>query len=300
MQPITCVFADDSTHSLTDLGTAHQALCASPPPFSSAALLLHTCQRVEWYAAAELIPSALALLGQASTTGHRAALTRLAQIAAGTRSLIPGERLIQVQVQNAAARLYPTHPIYEVSRKALTLAARARERFDLVAPVADYSDLPTLLLEERARQPMQLLVIGGGMLARAVAAAPPEGYERVVMMTRGPRKLRRLVGGLGNVTVVGGRPGLERALDGGPYDTVIATTNLHADYQEQVRDAALGPLAGRIVDLCGTPALEERTDGYSHLYDPDVLQILADANRGLSESAAMARQWIAENAEVRV
>ncbi|MFE6737534.1 Rossmann-fold NAD(P)-binding domain-containing protein [Streptomyces tubercidicus] len=299
MQPITCVFADDSTHSLTELGKAHQALCAAPPPFSSAALLLHTCQRIEWYAAAELIPSALVLLGQASTTGHRAALTRLAQIAAGTRSLIPGERLVQVQVQNAATRLYPSHPIYDISRKALALAARARERFGLVA-IADYSDLPMLLLEERARQPKQLLVIGGGMLARAVAAAPPEGYERVVMMTRGPRKLRRLVDGLGNVTVVRGLPSLDRALDGAPYDTVIATTNLHADYQQQVQEAAVGPLSGRVLDLCGTPALEERPDGYSHLYDPDVLQVLADANRGLSDSASLARQWIAENAEVRV
>lgn len=298
MQPITCVFADDTTHSLTELGLAHQSLCASPPPFSQAALLLHTCQRVEWYAAAEAIPPTLALPWKASTTGYRDALIRLAQITAGTRSLIPGERFIQRQVLATASSLYPGHPIYDVIHGALSLATRAREHFELFAAV-DYSDLPTLLLAKQPHGPKQLLVIGGGMLARAVAAAPPPGYERVLMMTRGPRKLRRVVEGLGNVTVVR-RPSLARVLGGTSYDTVIATTNLHGDYRQQVQEAVTGPLSGQVLDLCGTPALETRPDGYCHLYDPGVLQALADANSDMTDRASLARQWIAEHAEVRV
>ncbi|MFD9196595.1 hypothetical protein ACFWCA_51490, partial [Streptomyces phaeochromogenes] len=135
MQPISYIFADDTTHSLAELGAAHQGLCASPPGPSHMGLLLHTCQRVEWYAAAEIMPPAFELLGRSSTSGQRAALVRLGQIAAGSRSLIPGERFIYRQVREAAARLAVDHPLYGVTRGALLLATRAREEFGLYAQV---------------------------------------------------------------------------------------------------------------------------------------------------------------------
>ncbi|MEW1657815.1 hypothetical protein [Streptomyces sp. NPDC093707] len=298
MQPIAYVYADDTTHSLTDLGAAHQALCAAPPSPSETGMLLHTCQRIEWYAVAESLPPTLALLGQSQMFGQRSALIRLAQIAAGCRSLIPGERFIHRQVQEAGLRLLPGHPLYTVTRDALALASRAREEFGLFART-DYSDLPGLFLTGSSTTPQQLLVIGGGMLARAVAAAPPHGYSRVVVMTRGPRKLRRLVEGLGNVTVVR-YPSLGTALAGQTYDTVIATTNVHGEYREYVREAITGPRSGRVLDLCCTPALTDRPDQYHHLYDPDVLGVLADANASMAGRALQARQWIDQNVEVRV
>ncbi|MFI0942816.1 hypothetical protein [Streptomyces sp. NPDC021020] len=298
MQPIAYVYADDTTHTLTDLGAAHQALCAAPQFFSETGMLLHTCQRIEWYAVAESLPPALALLGRSQMFGERSALVRLAQIAAGSRSLIPGERFIHRQVQEAGLRLLPDHPLYAVTRDALALASRAREEFGLYART-DYSDLPGLFLTGGSTTPQQLLVVGGGMLARAVAAAPPHGYHRVVMMTRGPRKLRRLVEGLGNVTVVR-HPSLDKALADEPYDTVIATTNLHGEYREHVRAAITGPRSRRVLDLCCTPALTDRPDQYHHLYDPDVLGVLTDANADMASRALQARQWIAQNVEVRV
>ncbi|MFD4113203.1 hypothetical protein ACFWSJ_07090 [Streptomyces niveus] len=298
MQPITYVYADDTTHSLAELGAVHQGLCASPPEPSHIGLLLHTCQRIEWYAVAEALPPAVELLGRSSACGQRAALVRLAQIAAGSLSLIAGERFIYRQVREAASRLMPDHPLHGVVRDALVLAARARQEFGLYAQV-DYSDLPHILFDRCASEPRRLLVIGGGMLARAIAAAPPPGYDRVVMMTRGPRKLRRLVEGLGTVTVVR-HTSLDRALGGRPYDTIIATTNVHGDYQQQVRAAAAGPQSRDVVDLCCTPALPERPNGYRHLYDPDVLRVLAEANRSMADRALQAREWIAQNVEVTV
>lgn len=289
------VFVDDTTHSLAAVGHAHQALCAAPPGPSRCGMLLHTCQRIEWYTACEPSASIPALGSRPPVWGRRRALTRLAQIAAGTRSLVLGERFIHRQVVDAAGRLPADHPLFQLGTDALRLAEQAREKFDLHADV-DYSDLPRLLLTPHNGSARRLLVIGGGMLARAVAAAPPAGYERVLMLTRGPRKLRRLVEGLGNVTVVRA-PSLATALDGRPYDTVIATTNLHPDYRRVVADAASSPLCGGVVDLCCAPAVDRR-EGYHHLYDPEVLHTLARANRDMASRAADARRWITQRAEV--
>ncbi|MDT3399831.1 hypothetical protein RKE29_24865 [Streptomyces sp. B1866] len=291
------VFADDTTHSLPALGRIHQTLCAEQPALQLEGMLLHTCQRIEWYAVGSPASPVPVLDGRPCHQGSRAALARLAQIAAGTRSLVLGERFIHQQVRAAAGRLPADHPLFRLATEALRLAEQARKTFDLHASV-DYSDLPKLLLSRYGSAPGRLLlVIGGGMLARAVAAAPPAGYERVVMMTRGPRKLRRLVDGLGNVTVIRA-PSLAAALTGRPYDTVIATTNLHPDYRAQVAAAACSSRCGGVVDLCGTPALDQRPEGYHHLYDPEVLRTLAVANRDLAERAALARQWIIQQAEV--
>lgn len=297
---VVCVFADDTTHSLTALGRAHQALCADPPAVSPSGMLLHTCHRVEWYAVGSPAAPVAALASQPRTWGRRQALIRLAQIAAGTRSLVLGERFIHRQVLGAAGRLPSDHPLFGLTKEALRLAEHARERFELYATV-DYSDLPQLLLGHQSGGPERrlLLLIGGGMLARVVAAVPPAGYDRVVMMTRGPRKLRRLVDGLGIVTVVRA-PSLARALDSWPYDTVIATTNLHPGYRRHVIEAACSPRCGGVVDLCCTPVLDQRPVGYRHLYDPDVLHILAAANQGMAQRADLARQWIAQHAEVTV
>ncbi|MGW0660109.1 hypothetical protein [Streptodolium elevatio] len=289
------LFADDTTHSLEALGQAHQALCAVPPGPSGHGMLLHTCQRIEWYTAGDSSASIRMLESRPRIWGRHRALIRLAQIAAGTRSLVLGERFIHRQVVDAVGRLTSDHPLFQLTTSALRLAEQAREEFDLRAEV-DYSDLPTLLLTPRG-DARQLLVIGGGMLARAVASAPPAGYERVVMLTRGPRKLRRLVEGLGNVTVVRA-PSLETALADRPYDTVIATTNLHPEYRRRVADAASSPRCGGVVDLCCAPALDQRPKRYHHLYDPEVLHTLAAANRDLAERAAHARQWITQHAEV--
>lgn len=298
MQTIAYVYADDTTHSLTVLGKAHQWLCATPPAPSKVGLLLHTCQRIEWYSRAQIVPPAVELLGHVSTPGARGALVRLAQIAAGSRSLIPGESFIHRQVYAAFTRLMPDHPLYGITREALLLATRAREEFSLSAKV-DYSDLPTMLFTPGPHTPRQLLIIGGGMLARAVAAAPPPGYDHVVMWTRGPRKLRRVVEGLSNVSVVR-HPSLARVLNGKLYDTVIATTNLHGDYLEHVLETITAPQARRVLDLCATPALTDRPANYRHLYDLDVLRALASANEEMTERAFLARRWIAEKAEVRV
>ncbi|WP_326768782.1 hypothetical protein OG978_33425 [Streptomyces sp. NBC_01591] len=296
-RPITHSFADDTTHSLAVLGQTHQELCTENLAPSANGMLLHTCHRVEWYAVGNSDSPVRILENRLRTTGRHEALTRLAQIAAGTRSMILGERFVQRQVHEAANRLGPDHPLSQLAADALLLAERARQEFDLYAKV-DYSDLPQLLLGRHSdNEARKLLIVGGGMLARAIAAAPPSGYDRVVMMTRGPRKLRRMMDGLDTVTVVRS-PSLARALDGQPHDTVIATTNLPADYQSQVVDATRSPLSRGVVDLCCVPVLDERPLGYRHLYDPDVLHTLKAANRDMTERATLARQWVAQHAEV--
>ncbi|UGQ14341.1 hypothetical protein LO772_12565 [Yinghuangia sp. ASG 101] len=292
-------FIDDTTHPLPALGRMHHDLTQNPPPRSAHGVLLHTCQRVEWYAVGDLAAPVPALRERPIFLGRQRALVRLAQIAAGTRSLVLGEQFVFRQVRAAAEQLPSNHPLFRLLVDALDLAERAREEFRLQAHV-DYSDLPRFLLDHRDRgQARRLLIIGGGMLARAVAAAPPGTYEQIVMMTRGPRKLRRLVDGADNITVVRAAS-LRKALGGRPYDTVIATTNLGPDYRAWVSAAAWSPHCCGVVDLCGEPALDRRPARYLHLYDPDVLETLAEANRDVAERAVLARRWIAQHAEVLV
>lgn len=55
--------------------------------------------------------------------------------------------------------------------------------------------------------------------------------------------------------------------------------------------------ARTILDLCCPPVLDERPTPYHHRYDTDVLLIPESANYEMTQRAALARQWIADNAE---
>lgn len=290
-------FIDDTTHPLPALGRMHHELAGDPPPRSAHGMLLHTCQRIEWYAVGNPPASIPALRDRPVFLGRQRALIRLAQIAAGSRSLVLGERFVFRQVRSAAEQLPSDHPLFPLLVDALDLAEQAREEFHLHANV-DYSDLPRSLLDHRdGTEARRLLVIGGGMLARAVAASSLGAYEQIVMMTRGPRKLRRFVDDADNITVVRAAS-LPKALAGRPYDTVIATTNLSPEYRARVTEASWSPHCRGVIDLCGEPALEQRPARYLHLYDPAVLETLAEANRDIVERAARVRRWIAQHAEV--
>lgn len=294
-----CSYIDDTTHPPEVLGELHLRLTDDPPPLSNSGMLLHTCQRIEWYGidSTSLAPVSLP---KASKTifGHYQVCARLAQIAAGTRSLILGEKEILRQVEVAWKRLPSAHPLRRAVYEALELAIQARMLFGLAA-TTDYPELARRLIEDAEDTPSRMLmVIGGGMLARSVAEEfLPD--RKVTIVTRRPRKLARHLNSTLSAVAVKNIVDLREELANGDYDVVIATSNLTPSYCAQVTDFVLAEGCRTIVDLCAVPTLDRTQVNYRHLHDADVLQVIQEANEVMVDQAARARSWIEARLGVR-
>lgn len=295
---IQCAYIDATNRSWNQLGLIHDGLVAKPPEASPAGLLLHTCHRVEWFSvgavAGPVIPE---LCDGQRIFGLSPSMTRLAQIAAGTRSLIPGEQFVREQVRRAVARLGPEHPMETVASQALVLADRARGAFDLKASL-DYGAVPRMWFDSGAvqRSQLALVVVGSGMLAHAVIADTASAYRAVLCVSRDPKRLRRRSPGSPLARAVRPRS-VAQALAGIRFHLVIATTNLSGEYRGVLRQLIHDPSCVATIDLCGAPVVEDSLEGYAHLHDPAVLALLHDANANAAARARAAAAWIADRAE---
>lgn len=287
-----CSYIDDTTHPPEVLGELHLRLIDNPPPLSSNGMLLHTCQRIEWYAndCTALAPISLPKVSR-TIFGHHQVCARLAQIAAGTKSLILGEQEILSQVEAACKRLPSAHLLVPAVHEALELAKQARVMFALTA-TTDYPELARRLIEStQGATPRMLVVIGGGMLARSVAEECFPG-RNVTLVTRRPKKLARHLTFPQSAVVVKKINDLREELANIDYDVVIATSSLTPSYCAQVTSLVLAERCRAIVDLCAVPTLDRTQVNYRHLHDAGVLQIIEEANKAMIERAAQARAWI--------
>ncbi|WP_404868460.1 hypothetical protein ACI1MP_10350 [Kitasatospora griseola] len=283
-----CAFNDATTHSLEELGASFQQLEDAVGTASATGLLLRTCHRVEWYEAepATVATAPLPIRLTRRITGHEAAVARLARIAAGTMSLILGEQFVFQQVHAAFDRLPADHPLRPVGAEALLLASQARRRFDLRARL-DYRDLVRTLLGASAARPSNLVVVGGGMLAQAVAHELGDD-RRVFVLTRSPKKLRRrLRAGAAGTTVLR----ITELRDIGGFDLVLATTGLTPQYRDHIARLVDATERGLVVDLCAIPVLRGRPN-YQHLHHPAVTALIEDGNQPAVEAARAASTWI--------
>ncbi|MFE2725646.1 hypothetical protein [Kitasatospora sp. NPDC059327] len=285
-----CSFNDTTTHSVQELGAAFHLLEAGSVQDSPTGLLLRTCHRVEWYQAGSTTAAAPVPVRLCRTIiGHEAAASRLARIAAGTMSLILGEQFVFRQVHAVFERLPARHPLRPAGAEALLLASQARRRFGLRARL-DYRDLASTLLETGAAKPRNLVVVGGGMLAQAVAQ--DLGDERAVyLLTRDPKKLRRAMrSATSGIAVLRAAELPERVCDDG-FDLMLATSGLTPEYRDRIARLANAPSCRTIVDLSATPVLPERPN-YRHLHHRSVTDLIEEANRPAVEAAGAASSWI--------
>lgn len=134
-----------------------------PEASRSTEVVLRTCHRFERYWAEEDDFSLESRSPHGPVViGHAAVSARLAQIAAGTVSLIVGESFVYQQVYAAFHGLPLNHLLSGA-------AAEARRRFDLHAAL-DYSQLARMLLDDCSPADTTAVVVGGGMLAQALGA----------------------------------------------------------------------------------------------------------------------------------
>lgn len=291
------VFMDHTTHPLGTLGALHLRLASTPPRHSADGFLLHTCHRAEWYTQRNWNVPIPELAARPRLRGEEAALIRLSQIAAGARSLVVGDGLVLRQVIDAGRRVTQTSLRRFVSQ-AVRIAEEARRKFDLV-PVVDYADLPRAwaagMTPTDGLAVRRLIIVGGGMLAQAMASASTASYDHVIMVTGNTARLRRTVANLPlpatSVAVTRARDAIAR-YTAEPFNLVIATTSSRPSYLDDVAALAAHENAAFTLDLSATPLPVRTAPRYSHIADRSVLAWISDINQPVEARAAEARTWI--------
>lgn len=288
-----CFYIDSSVSDVRQIGAIHRRMSsefsASPTSF-----VLHTCQRVELYSTDTLPPPQFPE-DAGVVSGRPAVLRRLTEIATGVRSQVIGERFVLRQVE-LAAQVPPPNPCIPLAATAVAVARSLRREYDLEASL-DYPAAALKLLQRPHHDPTStLLVVGGGMLARAVAEhGARAGYRPVVVLTRSPKRARRrfLAPAVPGI-VVCGPSHIRTVLPPARWDAVIATTNLVDSYSSQIDALIDDPRCGGVVDLSAVPLRPDTTERYEHMYGPRFAALIAEQNAQLAEPAHRVRQVIAE------
>lgn len=298
-----CRYLDRTVVDERMIGAFHEELSQAPSDLAPESLLLHTCERIEMYGPDPQLPSTSSplLLASRRTDGAERAFARLTEIAAGVRSKLLAERFIFAQVLNARRRLGDGHRLSSFVDEALALALRLRRDHSFSAS-ADYPTLAMRMVAAMAPtgSARGLVIVGSGMMARAVASHPsvPEEWP-VLMVTRSPKRVRRRRRGDGRlpenaVTITSAATALARF----DWAAVVATTNLVGSYRERVLDLLTSPRCQAAVDLSCVPVIE-RTMGetWESMYDERFRNLVTQQNAGCAHVADRIRADI--NAHVR-
>ncbi len=292
------VYLDHTTEPLDVLGKLHGRLINDRSQLQVSGLLLHTCHRVEWCSAAGGAPPVPELASGTETLGARRALSRLSKIAAGVMSIIVGDRLVFNQVLEAGSQLDSTSAEYVLLHRALGIARQARQRFGL-EPVIDYGDMPRTLRSidsHQGRAPVaRLVVVGGGMLAQAIALRSGPAYGNVVLVTRNTSRLHKTLHSSMDASVrakvVSPAAAMAEAARE-PFDLALTSTSTNRTYLRYIDTLTAHPNLGRALDYRATPALPRATHKYGHISDADILRQVIEANRVVADRAREASGWI--------
>ncbi|MGY1965541.1 hypothetical protein ACW9HH_14960 [Nocardia gipuzkoensis] len=228
-------------------------------------------------------------------TGESAVRRRLAEIAAGLRSRIVGDGFVLSQVESAGQLLPEGHPCKPVVADSVALARRVRDELGFDAAL-DYPAAALTVLAERAEPAGRtLLVVGGGMLGRAVAEqAGSAGYTHALIVTRTPSRLRKRLAGTTHPISLARVDGAREMLGTRRWDAVIATTALDERYRARIKTLIDSPECVGAVDLSGVPLRGRVTDRYQHMYGLHFTALIQRQNRYVARRADLVRRRIAE------
>jgi hypothetical protein len=143
---------------------------------------------------------------------------------------------------------------------------------------------------------VRLVVVGGGMLAQAIAARSGPAYGEVVLVTRNTARLRRTLASSDmeaevRVTVVSPAAAKTEAVRQ-PFDLALATTSANRAYLRDIGTLATHPNVSRALDYRATPLLPRSTPRHGHILDEQILSRVTEANRVVKERARLAEAWI--------
>jgi glutamyl-tRNA reductase len=294
-----CVYLDHTSEPLKVLGRIHQRLAQHRREEPLPGLLLHTCHRVEWYSPVEGSLPEPELARGSRLVGEWEALRRLSKIASGVMSIVVGDSLVFRQVVEADDRLSGYSSMRGLVKRATTIADEARQMFDL-SPIVEYAGLPRVFKATDSQQgrPLanRLVIVGGGMLAQAIAVHSTTAYSDIVVVTRNPTRLRLT---LASELPTAGRP--PRVVSPRvatteavrvPFDLALATTSTNQTYLGDIGALARHRNVNRVIDFCAIPFLADSISRYSHISDRDVLSAIVEANGPVARRAHQAEAWI--------
>lgn len=284
-----CAFVDTSIWPAQAIGADHERL-ARELASDITGFVLHTCQRVEVYTLDQppVLPGP-----SGEVIGRNAVARRLTEIAAGVRSQVLGERFVLQQVALAGAAAGET-PFTGVVGDAVKLATELRRRHNLDAALDYPAAAIRLLTDRQPRRPEWLVVVGGGMLARAIAAHGRATHRYVMVVTRSPKRARRRLGPAASSISVCSPAGAYALLGSTRWDMVIATTNLDARYRLQIGALIDDDGCTGAVDLSSAPLRRECTEGYQHMYGPRFASLVDEQNAVVADRVELVRRAIAE------
>lgn len=264
-------------------------------------LILHTCQRLEWYGSVE--PEGFERIGR--RWFGVVAFERLARIAAGLESRIVGELEILGQVREAYRRFHELggrndHQLDRVFQDALALARRARRESRIDESMTSLATLAVrrLLHEVSVHDP--IAVIGSGSLAASVSRRlARQGASAVRVASRCPDNAVRVAALCGGFA--GGLDTLASLL-GGTRGVICATAAPHPVLYARHLTGTARPLC--VVDLGVPPDCAEDVGQLDGVTVVPLREIEAMAQSNLDERrrraeiaaniiAAEARAWAA-------
>ncbi|MCX7818443.1 MAG: hypothetical protein N2652_04435 [Kiritimatiellae bacterium] len=265
------------------------------------ALVLNTCQRLEWYGATE--PAELAVPGRRWAGVE--AFERLARIAAGLESRLLGELEILGQVREAYRRFREqggadATELDRIFQDALALARRARRESRIDESMTSLATLAVRRLLDEVSVSEPIGVIGSGSLATSVARRlARQGAVAIRVAGRCPENALRVAAQCGGFA--GGLDSLSSLLDG-VRGIVCATAAPHPVLYARHLAGAGRPLL--IVDLGAPPDCAADVAGLEEVRVVPLREIEAMAQTNLEERrrraeiaarviAMGAREWAA-------
>ena len=260
------------------------------PEQASSGMTLATCHRIEVFSQLPIKPNLLRdVFGYEGkhVIGDAPVFKRMLEIGTGLRSQLLGEKFILEQFRQSVQKLPVSNGIRETAEFAAATAKSIRDKYGFYAQF-DYEELVFDYFAASASRSMDaqsrtLIIVGSGMLARAIARrAPQYGFRNTLIVSRVAKQLRKQ--GLDLPLV-----GLYKAANipsqylETPYVTFIATTDMTGSY----RDAIIALLQSQqfcgIVDMSSIPLDLPKSAGLQPLtmYDPRYIDAVGRANEAL-------------------
>ncbi|MFM0204685.1 hypothetical protein PQR53_33150 [Paraburkholderia fungorum] len=250
------------------------------------AAVLVTCQRAELYCFGELNRELAAeILGPLMDNAHTIrgttkVLRRLSEIAAGAHSWLLGEEYIEHQVQRAFSHTKENTQLRWLGNKAIQIAKKVKVQHEFRS-IRDYPEIALDIAEDATKRwsvdENALFIIGGGMLGRAlVNAALQRNWNEITLITRTPKKLRRL---LSNKCIISKLSDLPTVNPGCGFCIVIASLDLDDDYKQRIAELASSVNCFGIIDLSARRTFSAPpSDLYIHMYGKRFSDIVTKNN----------------------
>ena len=243
-----------------------------------------TCQRIEIFSSYRLASKDLSDFPFKEIIEYKEIRKRLLEISTGTKSQILAETNIYYQLLQYTKYHCKNIWLKEFLKSVLKEAESIRKQYQFNSPYG-YEDIAISL--NRTRLTDRLVVFGSGMLARGIYDKVKDfHFSEVLYLTRrNPKNLKKKLGVTEDwVNVKRVNSPRILTLKSKPFYTIIATSNIDLEYENQILTIISFEECKGVFDLSSKPRFQDRVKDekhYSDIYSDDYLQKVQNLNEGL-------------------